>query len=261
MLGKRKTPNRMRREKKERRKPQLPSVTLPWRSLSLLALAGIVVLAAWRLMDLPVRTIAIQASFQRVTAMQIEDVVRKHIGSGLLSTDLDEVRQALTELDWIDDARVRRQWPDAIAVSVTEQVAAARWGDDGLLNTRGELFATSSRHPASELPRLAGPAGEETQVAARYLQLHSTLLEYGFQLLSVNLDERGSWQMELSSGVRVQLGRESVDQRVERFLQLVTPLIAGRADQVEYIDMRYANGFAIGWAKIRPENSGEDKDV
>ena len=43
-------------------------------------------------------------------------------------------------IDWVDAVIVRRRWPGTLFVRIVEQVPAARWGDDGLLNTRGELF-------------------------------------------------------------------------------------------------------------------------
>ncbi|MFK8030280.1 MAG: cell division protein FtsQ/DivIB [Gammaproteobacteria bacterium] len=266
MIGKRKKANRLRPEKKERRKPQLPQfrfpgVQLPVRALSIAAVVGIVCVIAWRLADRPVGAILVNAPFQRVTAMQIEEVVRAELGRGLLTTDLDVVRQKIEQLAWVDEVRLRRRWPDALEVGVSEQQAAARWGDKGLLNTRGELFIEDARRTVKELPHLVGPKGEEGQVAARYLQLHATLVQHGFQLSSVTLDERGSWRLRLSSGLEVRLGREQVDERVGRFLTMVTPLLAGRAELVDYIDMRYTNGFAIGWSATDNDLSGENKDA
>ncbi|MEM7083676.1 MAG: cell division protein FtsQ/DivIB [Pseudomonadota bacterium] len=265
MWTKRKKTNRMRKEKKVRRAPQMPKVQftgvqLPLRSLALFAVVGLVSVIAWRLADRPVSAILVNAPFQRVSAMQIEAVVRAELGRGLLTTDLDQVRAKLEAHAWVDEVRLRRRWPDALEVGVVEQQAAARWGDSGLLNTRGELFIEDTARAVSELPQLIGPKGEETQVAARYLQLHATLLKHGFQLRAVRLDERGAWRLTLSSGLEVRLGRESVDERVERFLTLVTPLIAGRAELVDYIDMRYANGFAIGWSDSE-DDTGEEQDA
>lgn len=267
MLNKRKKSNRLRPEKKARRSVQLPrlplvSMQLPWRFLAVVSLAGLLCVSIWHLADQPVRSVVISAPFQRVSSMQIEDAVRQSIAAGLLSTDLKAVRAQLKQLPWVDEVRLRKHWPNEIMVGVTEQVAAARWGASGLLNTRGELFITDSRHEVKELPLLQGPDGAENTVAALYLQLHTTLLEYGFQLRTVTLDERGAWALQLSSGVEVRLGREQTEQRIGRFLELVTPLIAGRATLVDYIDMRYANGFAIGWMNDEVEQtSGDDKDA
>ena len=38
-----------------------------------------------------------------------------------------------------------------------------------------------------------------------------------------------------------------IDDRFDRFIQAAVPTISGRAEDVDYVDMRYSNGFAIGW--------------
>ena len=53
--------------------------------------------------------------------------------------------------------------------------------------------------------------------------------------------------MMLSNGVQVRLGRREIDQRTELFLGVVADLITGRSKDIDYVDMRYSNGFTIGW--------------
>jgi cell division septal protein FtsQ len=38
-----------------------------------------------------------------------------------------------------------------------------------------------------------------------------------------------------------------VDERTELFLDVVANIITGRAADIDYVDMRYSNGFTIGW--------------
>jgi cell division protein FtsQ len=45
-----------------------------------------------------------------------------------------------------------------------------------------------------------------------------------------------------------------VDERIERFMQVGAQVIAGRAARIDYVDMRYSNGFSIGWRKgLKPK--------
>jgi len=53
--------------------------------------------------------------------------------------------------------------------------------------------------------------------------------------------------MTLQNGVEVRLGRREVNARTELFLDIVADIITGRATEIEYVDMRYSNGFTIGW--------------
>ena len=63
----------------------------------------------------------------------------------------------------------------------------------------------------------------------------------------LRLDPRGAWEMVLTNGVTVRLGRRDVDARMERFVRVAAEVIAGRAAEIDHVDMRYSNGFSIGW--------------
>ena len=90
--------------------------------------------------DAPIAALTIDAPFQRVNKMQLTDAAQRAIDGGFLTVRLAAIREALEALPWVDTASVRRVWPDRLHIVVAEQVPAARWGDRGLLNTRGELF-------------------------------------------------------------------------------------------------------------------------
>lgn len=209
--------------------------------------------------DRPIGKVEVGGQFQRVTPLQIEEVVARFRGSGFLSVDLDALRASLETVPWVDRARVERKWPNGVRVFITEHVAAARWGESGLMNTRGELFLKDARHIPQELPQLVGPAGTEGQVAKLYLETYPRLLGVGMRLSKVELDARGAWQLTLGNGVIVRLGRQDVPARLERFIAVASPVVAARAAEVSYVDLRYSNGFSVGWnAPARVARGAED---
>jgi len=244
----------MARPKNRRRQAtgrwKLPQVN--WRALgiSLGGMLGICAVAAvvmWGL-DQPIQTVKVSGRFQRVAPVDIERVVKAQVrGAGLLSVNLAAVRRALHTIPWVDAVSVQRSWPRGLNVLVIEQVAAARWGDSGLLNTRGELFATDERHIPPELAQLSGPEGKEAEVAQRYLAAQGRLQQAGLRLTAMRLDARGAWELDLANGVTVRLGRRQVDERFDKFITAALKLVTQRGDDIAYIDMRYTNGFAIGW--------------
>ena len=137
---------------------------------AVLAVLGIAATLSLGAFDQDITQVSVTGRFQRVSAGEVEQAVKARVRDvGLVSVDLAAVRRAVEQLPWVDSATVERQWPRALNIRVTEQVAAARWGANGLLNTRGELFISEARHIPPELPRLSGPQGSEGEVARRYL--------------------------------------------------------------------------------------------
>lgn len=230
---------------------RLPQLRIDWKLVAhRVALVGCigtcVVALAWAC-NRPLRAIAMDGSFQRVSPVQIETVVAPYLNTGFMTVDLAAIERAVESLPWVDHARVQRQWPMGVHVTVTEQKAVARWDDAGLLNTRGELFVRQATHVPTELPRLSGPDGSESVVAQRFLAVETQMQEAGLRIAALRLDERGAWEMDLDNGVTVRLGRRDVDARTERFIRTAAGVIAHHVNEVTYVDMRYSNGFAIGW--------------
>ncbi len=249
-----------RKANRRRAESKLSRVRLPnlarWRAraqrLLVPPLVGIALYAGARgaaaLLDQPVHKLVVEGTFQRVTPMQVEAAVAPDLGHGFMSLDLADLRHRVQKLEWVDQVNVGRSWPDTLVVHVTEHQAAAHWGDTGLLNVRGELFTDHEQHALPELPKLAGPAGSEHEVARRYLAVRGRLADAGLALESLQMDDRGAWTLDLGGGQEIRLGRRDVDERLRRFFDVVAPALAGDMRRIQYVDLRYTNGFAVGWA-------------
>jgi len=141
---------------------RLPRVAIALAGAAVWALFGLFKGAQF-VLDRPARNLVVEGTFQRVTPLQIEAAVMNGHDAGFVSTDLGELRRRVKAIDWVDRVNVGRSWPDTLIVRVTEHQAAARWGENGLLNVRGELFTEQAQHEFPELPRLAGPRGSASR--------------------------------------------------------------------------------------------------
>ena len=247
---------RNKRRRNVRRESAQPAFAVNWRALLVppVVLAALIAALVFGrpIVDPPVSQLIIEGPFQRVTDVQIQAAVAPELGAGFLTSDLERMRQRIAALAWIDSAKVRRVWPDKLGIAVTEHRAAARWGDKGLLNVRGELFTENARHTLPELAKLSGPPGSEKAVAEFYLSVRGRLAEANSSLDSLNMDARGAYTLVLAGGQEIRLGRDDVEQRLETFVDVAAPALATRFHEVDYVDLRYANGFAVGWLGSEP---------
>lgn len=240
---------RRNRRRRERAVAKLPVVN--WRVVGVVATVATLAASAYLggvwLLNRPIQTIVVSGAFQRVSPIQLEAMVEPFARAGFVDVDLAATRRELTALPWVASAEVRRKWPGKLEIRVQEEAPVACWGERGLLNAAGELFLPDADHVPAELPRLRGPAGTEEQVTARYFRLQQQLEHRGMAAVAVTLDERGAWMFQTNSGLQVRLGANSVDARIERFFSVLDSTLSRFAGEVEYVDMRYPNGFAIGW--------------
>ena len=58
------------------------------------------------------------------------------------------------------------------------------------------------------------------------------------------LSERFAWDVKLSNEIRLRLGRSEFINRLQRFVDLY-PILQTKS--VDYVDLRYDTGLAVGW--------------
>jgi cell division protein FtsQ len=66
--------------------------------------------------------------------------------------------------------------------------------------------------------------------------------------------------MLLSNGVELRLGRNDTERRIQRFVKVFSMRNAPNIDDVEYIDLRYPNGFAMKNKTSQGENNNAGLD-
>jgi cell division protein FtsQ len=242
---------RNRRKPQKRELPKLPAIprpTINWRAMfgvaTVIAMIAASLALARELLEVPLRTVDVEGSHERVTELEVLAAAGDALQAGFLALDLEEIRSRVAAIDWVDEVTLQRVWPDKLTISVTEQRAAARWNDSGLLNTRGELFAEDVQEEYRELPRLAGPDGSHRRVAARYLDIRDSMFKADLSLDELRMDATGSFTIEVVGGLSVRIGRDDIDGRIDRFFNVAVPFLGSEITQFSYVDLRYSSGFA-----------------
>jgi cell division protein FtsQ len=208
--------------------------------------------------NLPMRNVQIAGEFHQITPEHVRRGVSEAVSAGFFTTDVEAVRTAAQNLPWVDQAMVRRVWPDTVIIEVTEQVAAARWGDEALLNRRGELFSPHAESIPAHLPLLSGPEPLRRQVMEQYVGMASELARVGRAVARLSVNERRTWVLELDNGVELRLGREQTMARLQRFVRSYPRVIAPKLDRLQYVDLRYSNGFSVRWQPRDAVESGQE---
>lgn len=196
--------------------------------------------------NLPVKTIAIKGKFRHLDRENLRRVMSKAVDGGFFTTDIQRIRQAGLSLPWVDDVSITRVWPDQLVMEVTEQQPVARWGDKALVNERGQVFYPIK--PMRKWPglRLSGVDEKAPVVLGFYTRMKAEFDARGLQIQSLALDERAEWEIKLHNGLQIVLGRNDAADRLQRFLKLYGE-INGKELKPVRVDLRYEQGFAVGW--------------
>jgi cell division protein FtsQ len=209
--------------------------------------------AAWWTVRLPtfaLREVHITGEARHVTRAQIEAIANNELKGTFFTLNLPQVRRAFEKLPWVREVTLRRRWPASLEVNVIEHVPLARWGNHALVNTHGEIF-----HAAfdGKLPTFVGPAGTAKEIAIQYDYFRRSLSALGAPVL-VQLTPRRAWQVRLDGGPTLELGREDIEARLGRYIQVHERTVGALKRRIDYVDLRYANGFSVRIAELKAEH-------
>jgi len=189
--------------------------------------------------------LSVVGATEHIKPDQVRAITRNDLHGTFFTIDIGRLRASFEKLQWVRKADVRRQWPHGIEVTIEAHQPLARWaGPDAswLVNMQGEVFRGISE---ATLPLFAGPEGTSAEVAVRYDIFRRELAAVGRAPVEVRLSPRGAWRVKLDNGMTLEVGREQVRARLARFLAAYPQTIAPMGRHAEYVDLRYANGFAV----------------
>jgi cell division protein FtsQ len=200
------------------------------------------------------REVVFTGQLSRVSAAHLEAVVREELTGTFFTMDLHRAQSALMQVPWVRNVALRRQWPHRLEVDVEEHAPLARWNDGSLVNDQGEVFVAGWK---GDLPAFEGPEGRSAEMTVQYGAWAARLAPLSLAVRTLRLSPRGGWQIQAAGPqgpLTIELGRDEPDARLARFVAVqprTLGTLARAGTRVEYVDLRYRNGFAARMPQFR----------
>lgn len=210
-----------------------------------------------------VQQVTIRGEFHNQQAKEIETALMPYMRGDFFTIDLQGAQAAVTGLSWVRHAGLRRQWPNRIIVDIREQVPVARWGMEELLNDNGDIFRHDYVGDTDRLPVLSGQVQHAQKVFGQFQLLQQRLQPSGLTIVGLSLSVRNTWSMQIDGDIVVELGKDNIEWRLQRLLDVWPTRLEARRDRIKSIDLRYSNGFAVSWktASANPNTVESKRDV
>jgi len=198
-----------------------------------------------------------------LSRIEVIRITNATVGTSLLGFDTQKARMALKAHNWVEDAKITRQFPDKLIISIKERrpVAILNAGKLFLVDEKGVIFDELGKRQLS-LPIISGIKDEELkqgslpQYAKSALEL-LVLASNGPKLLSPNniselrLDGRGEILIYTRDmAVPVRLAANHMKRDLERAEKILYHLYNSKTyNRVAEIDMEYGPNQA--WVKLK----------
>ena len=212
---------------------------------------SLLVSAGWGLQQVrwgwPVEQVEIEGEFRYWQAEALAKELLWVKEQNFFSLDVRQVKQELEQLALIKSVQVKKVWPETLLVKFKEDIPVAVWNGQTLLNPKGEELILPTSFDAEALPKLSGPEQQTEQVMRQFQRFQSRLSSVDAAMVSLTMNAVGSWQVELENGWTIRLGRQQLEQRLERLIELLKIL---PQEKVAVVDLRYGKGAAIQWLPV-----------
>ena len=194
----------------------------------------------------PIRYVQFYGQYELVDKKQLQRAVTSFVDHNFFNTSVNQIQNALLAIPAIQYARVKRVWPNTLAITIQERKALAVWNDNSLIDAEGKLFHATSTHYWQGLPHFAGDKKHIPSMIAMYQQLDTWLKPDKLFVMTLTESAFGDWQVKVSTGVWLYLGRIDAQSRLQRFVEAYPYLVKSMPhSQIAYVDCRYRQGFAV----------------
>lgn len=194
-----------------------------------------------------IKTVHIEAQLDNTQAYEIERSLMPYVNQSFFNIDLESAKRSLLDISWIREASLKRQWPDIVSLTLSEQVPVAKWNRNFYINDIADIFSIEKRNSDEKLPELSGPDDKAYEVLVFYSQVAHIMSVSGLELKALSLNPRGAWNLITQHDIEIKLGTNEPLQRLKTFLLAYSRGFSTNASEIQTIDLRHSNGFTVRW--------------
>ena len=195
---------------------------------------------------LPIKNVT-SSELINVNKDDISKAVKYLYSKSFFEIDLNYLKNKLEKIEWVRKINVRRSYPNEIIIDIEEHTPILIWNNKMYINKYGEKFHVSKID--KNIPILISDESRINEVFT-YFKLFNEKLssrKLDLKITKIMENEIRSLTISLSSGINIKLGSKDVNNKIPLFFEIYKSLNTRDLNKIRYIDMRYSNGFSVGW--------------
>ncbi|WMY94823.1 MAG: cell division protein FtsQ/DivIB [Arsenophonus sp.] len=168
-----------------------------------------------------------------------------------MNIDINIIYNEIKKNSWIKQVTIRKKWPNELNIHVVEYQPYAKWNDTFFINEEGIIFNFPKLiNSKKNFLMLYGPEGSQEEILKMYHIMQNQLSEHNFIIKSLSMSTRRAWQLVLVNDIKLNIGKQDIKERLNRFIKLYPLLKKVKNKRIGYVDLRYASDAAVGWVPI-----------
>lgn len=216
----------------------------------LLLMVGAIIMVLNNLYQAPPAQVVIEPAGLSATQYQaLNKSLQAQQGGSFFTANLPKIQEAALQLPWIEDISIQRDWNRGIVVTALPRQPVAKFGSERLVDASGQAYipADSRSLQQPDFVNLQGDTSQSTAIMQMMQQVNSWYMPVGIKVQDVFLSPRMTWLFRFDNGLRIIVDNENTSQKLFSVSQLLKNQLADKQEQIQSLDLRYKNGFAITW--------------
>ena len=200
----------------------------------------------------PIKNISIESKIINVNKDDVFEKSKNYLNSkSFFNFKINILKKEIEKVSWVKSADIKRVYPDEIKIYIKEHVPIAIWNNKSYMNNSGDIFFIHDIK--KNLPMINSNESRNKIMYVYFSLLLKYISDYNFdiEIKKIEENEIRSISAHLSSGIIVKFGSKDIKSKIHTFLKVYKTLNSSDLKKIGYIDMRYSNGFSIGWKGVK----------
>jgi cell division protein FtsQ len=158
----------------------------------------------------------------RTAAADIRNALGIKPGQSMFAFDVEQAREDVRKLPWVQDAVIHKHFPNAISVSVIEKVPFALWlSDDQKLSVIDRSGAVIAETDGAEFQNLPHFMGDPPEGGAKLVDAIAAHRAVGARIRGMQRISGRRWNLLLDGGVLVDLPEDGWQKELDNLEHLI----------------------------------------
>jgi len=200
----------------------------------------------------PIKNISIESIIININKDDVFEKSKNYLDSkSFFNFKINILKKEIEKVSWVKSADIRRVYPGEIKIYIEEHIPIAIWNNESYMNNIGDIFFINNIK--KNLPILISNQSGNKIMFEYFSLLLKYISDENFDIKIKKIEENDirSLSAYLSSGIIVKFGSKDIRGKILTFIKVYKTLNTSDLEKIRYIDMRYSNGFSIGWKSVK----------
>ena len=196
----------------------------------------------------PIKIISIESKLVNSNKEEIFYITKNYLKTkSFFTMDIDDLKNKIETIDWVRIVNIKRSYPNEVKIFITEHRPIAIWNNEYYLNEFGKVF--SAKKIGKNFPLIVSKSNRN-DILYEYFSFFVKEIsnnKLNIKIKKIEENDIRSLSISLLSGITIIVGSRDIKKKINIFFKAYKTLNSSDLKKIRYIDMRYSNGFSIGW--------------